>query len=131
MKKLISSMLLCITVALSVSSCSNDEENLNNPLNSTLWSFEDEVTVINKHEFTRYIEFIDDSTVKIWDTDNGNIYTGTYTVNGNKVTFSNLYDAYWMRYYIDGTFTSKSLTVSFSYDKEQTTNLSYDTYTKE
>ena len=89
-----------------------------------------EVTVFEKNEFTRYIEFVDNTTVQIWDTDGHGPYHGTYTVNGNKVYFKNLHDRYWGRYYISATYTSRSLTVGFSYNAEHTTGPYYDTYTK-
>lgn len=131
MKKLFVHLLLCVAGVLVFSSCSKEKsEQLNNPLISTLWSYDDEVTVFDKHEFTRYIEFIDGKTVKIWDTEHGTTYTGSYTINGTKVTFNNLTDTYWGRYYISGTFTSSSLTISFSYDKDYATGPYQETYVK-
>ena len=129
MKKFFSVMLLCATVVLSFTACSDDEE-MTNSLQGTLWSFDDKVTVFEESEFTRYIEFTDGRNVKIWDTDGNGPYSGTYTVNGNAVTFHNLHDRYWRRYYIDGVFSTRSLTVNFSYD-EAHENIYDETYTKE
>ena len=117
MKKIVSLLMLLSTSFLITSCSKEDDGQSNNPLKGTIWSFEDEVTVINPNYFTRYIEFVDQNTVQVWDTDNnGRIYTGTYTVNGNKVLFHNLHDTYWDWYYVDGTFSSKSLTISYSYN---------------
>lgn len=131
MKHLLSTFVAILSVMFTYSSCSNHDDTVNNPLAGTLWSFDDEVTVFEKNEFTRYIEFVDDNTVKVWDTDMGNVYTGTYTYEGYNVTFSNLHDAYWDWYYIGATFTSKSLTISFSLDEDYKTGPYYETYTKE
>lgn len=121
-------LLSAITMTFS---CSKNDDVLANPLKGTLWYVEDEVTVFEKNEFTRYIEFVDNTTVKIWDTDGNGPYKGTYTINGNTVTFNNLHDRYWGRYYISATYTSRSLTVGFSFDAEHKTGPYYDTYTKE
>lgn len=131
MKHLLSTFVAILSVMFTYSSCSNHDDTVNNPLAGTLWSFDDEVTVFEKNEFTRYIEFVDDNAVKVWDTDTGNVYTGTYTYEGYNVTFSNLHDAYWDRYYIGATFTSKSLTISFSHDEDYKTGPYFETYTRE
>ncbi|MBQ1199653.1 MAG: hypothetical protein IIW05_01330 [Paludibacteraceae bacterium] len=132
MKKVFYLMLVLSAITMSFS-CSKDDDTFENPnpLKGTLWYVEDEVTVFEKNEFTRYIEFVDNTTVKIWDTDGHGPYNGTYTINGNKVIFNNLHDRYWDRYYISATYTSRSLTVAFSYDKQHETGPYYDTYTKE
>ena len=118
-------MLLCATITAFIS-CEKEESN---PLKGTLWSFDDEVTVFEKNEFTRYVEFIDDTNVKVWDTDGHGPYSGTYTVNGDAVTFFNLFDKYWGYHYVKATYTSRSLTVYIKYDKID--NLYSDVYTKE
>ena len=132
MKKVFYLMLVLSAITMSFS-CSKDDDTLGNPnpLKGTLWYVEDEVTVFEKHEFTRYIEFVDNTTVKIWDTSGHGPYNGTYTINGNKVIFNNLYDRYWYRYYISATYTSRSLTVAFSFDEQHETGPYYETYTKE
>lgn len=127
MKKIICMMLLC-TLMGGFCSCTKDE-NSSNPLKGTLWSFDDEVTVFEKNEFTRYIEFIDDTNVKMWDTDGHGPYSGTYSVDGNNITFSNIYDKYWGYYYVKATYTSRSLTLYKKYDGLD--NLYSDVYTKE
>ena len=132
MKKIFGLMLLCATLVGFVS-CEK-ENGSDNPLKGTLWSYDDEVTVFEKNEFTRYIEFVDNQNVNIWDTDGSGPYTGTYKVDGNTVYFYNLYNAYWLQYYVKGTFTSRSMTVYFSYDYSPDTgygNLYNDVFTKE
>lgn len=131
MKNFFSLLFIVSLTLVTMHSCSKDDNRSGNSLDGTLWSCDDEVTVFEPNYFTRYIEFVDDKTVKIWDTDTGNAYTGTYKINGSGVTFYNLNDAYWNRFYIDGTFTSNSLTVSFSYDAEYTTGPYHETYIKE
>lgn len=116
--------LTLLTITSIYISCSKEAQN---PLKNTLWSDED-TTILTNQEFTRYIEFIDETTVKVWDTYNGYTYTGTYTTNGNNVTFHNLHDSYWGWDYIEGTFSSKSLTITYS---TTSTHNSYNTYTKE
>ena len=127
-------MLLFTLIILSCISCSNDKEDelSQNPLKDTLWSLNESTIGLfgDKDEYIRYIEFVGNNNVRIWDTYNNTVYSGTYMVYGNTVEFNNLYDRYWRRYYIDGTFTSRSLTVSFSPDAEHTFTHS-DTYTKE
>lgn len=127
MKRILVLMLALASMVCMVS-CTK-ESGSTNPLAGTLWSVED-VTVLGKNEYTRYIEFVDDTTVKVWDTDNNQTHTGTYTVNGNSVKFKNLYDDYWWWYYLEGTFTSKSLTVTYAYHDANGSKHSV-TYTKE
>ncbi len=109
-------------------SCEKNDSN-SNSLSGTLWSFDDEVTVFEKNEFTRYVEFVDDTNVSIWDTDGSGPYSGIYSINGETVYFNNLYDKYWGRYYVKATYTSNRLTVYFKY--EGLDNLYTDVYTKE
>lgn len=130
MKKKFNCLFVIMLSLIVLSGCSSDDE-LKNPLEATLWSFDDEIVVFEKHEFTRYIEFVDEQTVKVWDTNNGTVYTGTYQVSGNSIIFHNLTDAYWDWHYIGGTFSSNSVTISYSYDKEHVTGPYYQTYTKE
>lgn len=131
MKHLLFIFASTLVAMFMLSSCSNEDETSANPLKSTLWSFDDEVSVFEKDYFTRYIEFVDESTVKVWDTDNGQVYTGKYKVDGNNVTFYNLHDTYWGWYYISGVFSSNSLTISYSYKENQTGGIYHNTYTKE
>ncbi len=137
MKVKLLSLMLILASCVCFSSCSDDEDDkssgnsIGNSLKGTLWYVDDEVTVFGKkNEFTRYIEFVDNTTVQIWDTDGHGPYYGTYTVNGNKVYFKNLHDRYWGRYYISATYTSRSLTVGYSFNAEHTTGPYYETYTK-
>ncbi len=110
MKKIFGLMLLCATL-LGFTSCGNDEDD-NNPLKGTLWSYEDnEKAVI----LTRYVEFFDDRYVKIWDTHGGGPYIGKYEIMLNTIYFDELYNAFWGQYYITGKFTDRSLTVYYSY----------------
>lgn len=125
MKKMLF-MMFVITSLISFSSCSEDEVQAN-PLEGTLWSVEDEVF----DRFTRYIEFIDDNSVKVWDTNGHGPFYGTYTIINNKVYFTKLIDKYWGWEYVEGTFTSRSLTVGHKYSDSSSTNLYYETYTKE
>ena len=135
MKTKLLTLVLLLTSIVSFSSCSNDieDELSNNPLRDTLWSLEEVTSGFwgGKDEYVRYIEFVGNSNVKIWDTYNNNVYNGTYKVNGNKVEFYNLHDKYWLRYYVDGTFSTRSLTVNFSYKANDKTSTFSDTYTKE
>ena len=137
MKVKLLSLMLILASCVCFSSCSDDEDDkssgnsIGNSLKGTLWYVDDEVTVFGKkNEFTRYVEFVDNTTVQIWDTDGHGPYYGTYTVNGNKVYFKNLHDRYWGRYYISATYTSRSLTVGYSFNAEHTTGPYYETYTK-
>jgi hypothetical protein len=132
MKVKLLSLMLILASCVCFSSCSDDEDDksIGNSLKGTLWYVDDEVTVFEKNEFTRYIEFVDNTTVQIWDTDGHGPYYGTYTVNGNKVYFKNLHDRYWGLYYISATYTSRSLTVGYSFNAEHTTGPYYDTYIK-
>lgn len=131
MKKVFYLMLVLSAITMSFSCSKDDDTSENpNPLKGTLWYVEDEVTVFEKNEFTRYIEFVDNTTVQIWDTDGNGPYYGTYTIDGNKVIFNNLYDRYWDRYYISATYTSRSLTVAFSFDEQHKTGPYHETYTK-
>jgi hypothetical protein len=127
------SLMLILASCVCLSSCSDDEDDksIGNSLEGTLWYVDDEVTVFEKNEFTRYIEFVDNTIVKIWDTDGHGPYYGTYTVNGNKVYFKDLHDRYWDRYYSSATFSSRSMTVAHFWDAEQKVGPYYDTYTKE
>ena len=126
------SLMLILASCVCFSSCSDDDDDnsMGNSLVGTLWYVDDEVMVFDKNEFTRYIEFVDKTTVQIWDTDGHGPYYGTYTVNGNKVYFKDLHDRYWGRYYISATYTSRSITVAYSFNAEHTTGPYYDTYTK-
>ncbi|MBO5984181.1 MAG: hypothetical protein J6P90_04070 [Rikenellaceae bacterium] len=127
MRKIVVLMLLCAAI-VGLASCEKGDV-VSNSLSGTLWSFDDEVTVFEKNEFTRYIEFVDDKTVKIWDTDGHGPYSGTYIVDGNNITFNNIYDKYWGYYYVKATYTTRSLTVYIKYDGLD--NLYSDVYTKE
>lgn len=134
MKTKLLTLALLFTSLINLTSCSNDkDELLSNPLSDTLWSLNEVTSGLfgENDEYTRYIEFVGNNNVKIWDTYNNNVYYGTYRVIGNRVEFYDLYDKYWWRYYIDGTFSARSLTVNFSYDVEDTTRTYNDTYTKE
>lgn len=125
-------MLLCATM-VGFASCEK-EDGVANPLKGTLWSYDDEVTVFEKNEFTRYIEFVDGQNVKIWDTDGHGPYSGTYRVAGNTVYFQDLYNSYWRQYYVKASFTSRSLTLYFSYEHSADTGYGQmynDVYTKE
>ena len=101
-------------------------------MKGTLWSFDDEVTVFEKNEFTRYIEFVDKTNVQVWDTQGHGPYSGTYTVNSenNEVYFNNLYDKYWGYQIVKATYTPRSLTIYIKYDDLDRLYTS-DTYTKE
>ena len=122
-------MLLCATI-VGLTSC--NKEDLDNPLKGTLWSFDDEVTVFEKNEFTRYIEFVDGKNVQVWDTDGHGPYYGTYVVNSanNEVIFNDLYDDYWGYQVVKAKYTSRSLTVYIKYDGLDRLYVG-DTYTKE
>ena len=120
--------MLILVTCIGFSSCSEEDEILSNPLKGTLWSVKDGVTLFSKEDIIRYIEFIDDKNVNVWDSYNKDVYRGTYSIEGNKVTFHNLYDSYWNWYYVNGTFSSNSLTLAHSYDKGDTKNLYYITY---
>lgn len=110
-------LLLSALVALPMWSCSKEEiieepqeekeEVVVNPLAKTLWVMED-----NYWGYTRYIEFGEIDQVAIWDTHYRERFSGTYSIEGNKVIFTNLYDKCLERRYIDGTFTSISLTLN-------------------
>ena len=99
--------------------CSKNGQDVetSNSLKGTLWSRADK-TFLDDEEYTRYIEFSDDKNVSVWDTYMGSTYSGTYTVVGNKVVFDNLYDSYWRWNYIEATFTSRSMTIRYSYGKD-------------
>lgn len=119
MKKQTLSLLLFLVTCVFLTSCSNEngDEPIKNPLSGSLWSFNDNVLYENE-KFTRYIEFVDDKIVKVWDTFEGSfggVYSGTYSVEGNKVRFSNLYDKYWWWSYVEGTFTSNTMKVLYKY----------------
>ena len=131
-KSFLMTVLLITVTSMTLVSCSKEDpepEVENHPLSGTLWSCEDYASLA-KEEYTRYIEFIDEKQVKVWDTYNGREYNGSYTLTGNKIVFHNLYDAYWMWYYVSANFTSHSLTLSYSYNKNQS-NLYKETYRKE
>ncbi len=116
MKKFLSLMLILasFTALTSCSQKEKEDEIDQNPLKGTLWSIEDE-TALTQEKYTRYIEFSDNKNVKMWDTDRPNkISNGTYTVNENKVQFSNLHSSR-DRKYTEGTFTTNTLTVKYYY----------------
>ena len=114
MKKFLGLMLLCAT-AFVFYSCSKD--NTSNPLEGTLWSH-DSITSLLNIRYTKYVEFIDDSNVKIWDSYTNTSYVGTYTIDGNTIKFYNLYNSYWKEHYAKGSFTSNSVTIHYYYDVE-------------
>lgn len=115
MKKL----LFCLFMLPILLGCSKNGKDVetSNSLKGTLWSRADK-TFLDDEEYTRYIEFSDDKNVSVWDTYMGNTYSGIYTVVGNKVVFDNLYDSYWRWNYIEATFTSRSMTIRYSYGKD-------------
>lgn len=124
MKKFFCLTFLCVILGL-FASCEKSDE-VSNPLVGTLWSFDDESVF---GEFTRYIEFIDNKNVKMWDDDGHGPYFGTYSIDGSNITFSNIHNTYWDFYYVNGTYTSKSLTI---YCKSGVLGHIYpDVYTKE
>lgn len=127
-------LLFVLGLSINFIACTNGEEGINNqpdenknPLAETLWSCEDEIEVMEL-KFTRYIEFIDETRVQMWLSDEGKIYQGTYTIKDKTVTFHNMQDRSF--YYIDATFTSNTLTVSFSIDEAHETGPYYEIYTK-
>ena len=112
-KSVLKSMLLMIATSMMFVSCSKGEVD-ENPLIGTVWSLNEEYASGNG-TYTHYIEFIDESTVKVWDTTVwSGTYTGTYSIKGNNITFSNLRDDYYK--FIDGTYYTNSLKVNLRYD---------------
>ena len=95
-----------------------NEAETSNALKGTLWSCADKTSLYNE-EYIRYIEFSDDKNVSVWDTYNGTTYSGTYIVIDNKVIFNNLYDSYWRWNYVEAIFTSRSMTIYFSFGKDE------------
>ena len=123
MKKqsLLITMLLMIATSMAFVSCSEDETS-GNPLAGTIWSV-DEGYASGSGSYTRYIEFVNESKVKVWETTLwGGTYTGTYTISGNNITFSNLRDDNYK--FINGTYYGNSLKVYLQYDRFGTTSSS-------
>lgn len=124
-------LFLMLTTSFFMVSCSEDDENGGNPLVGTLWAYDD-VTAFTQTPYTSYIEFIDGNTVKVWDTYSSSVIcTGTYSIEGNKITFYNLHHNYWDRYYMYATYSAKSLTIYYSFDKDYSTGPYSDTYIKQ
>ena len=133
MKKLFSVLALMFLITSNSFFCScsdDDEQNGSNPLVGTVWSLNDYASG-SKEYYVRYVEFVSENTVNIWDTFSGSkIWSGKYRIEGNKVYFQNLYHGYWKVYYMYATFTSKSLTMYFSFDENDSTAPYSDTYLK-
>lgn len=131
MKKLFSvlALMFVITSSSLLCSCSDDDEQSgNNPLVGTLWSLND-YAYGSKEYYVSYVEFVSENTVNIWDTYSGSkIWSGKYSIEGNKVYFKNLYHGYWKQYYMYATFTSKSLTMYYSFDEHHSSGPYSDTY---
>ena len=114
-------ILLCSTLLFGCNGIQTDDPSKNdlpkNPLAGTLWSYDD-VTSLGKEQYTRYIEFLDETNVRIWDTNNMSsnaVATGTYSISGSNVTFNGVWSKYWMKYYIRATFTSNTITAYYKY----------------
>jgi hypothetical protein len=93
MKKIFGLMLLC-AIIVTVTSCDNDDE-LSNSLQGTIWtaSYVDELFVIEFESVNKVSGYRADSNGHI----KGDVYYGTYTTNGNNITFNNFYIAFCFR----------------------------------
>ncbi len=112
-KSFLVAMLFMVTTCMVFVSCSKEDVD-ENPLVGTVWSVEEEYASGNG-TYTHYIEFLDESTVKVWDTTLwSGTYTGSYSIKGKDITFSNLRDDYYK--FIDGSYYSSSLKVNLQYD---------------
>lgn len=90
MKKLLSLTLLLATL-LTFSACDDKNEPEDN-LKGTEWTHALSTQV-------EHLEFVSKSKVDFYHTENGalvgKVGSGTYTINGNKITFSNLESNYY------------------------------------
>lgn len=124
MKQKLLSSLLIIASIIFISSCSKEDNE--NTLKGTIWSRNDSSFLLDV-QYTEYIEFTDDSNVKAWNTLNRNKGAGTYTIEGNKIKFSNF--NYESKQFVEATFSSNSLTMIYIYPDD--TDYKYeDIYTK-
>lgn len=112
MKKSLFILPLITIVALTFSSCKNDDEP-NNSLKGSVWtsSYNDDIIVL---------EFTGNNSVEFYGADQnlnpkGDTYSGSYTLNGNDVTF-NLKAAYYTAYdFKKGTISGNSMKVDYNY----------------
>ena len=112
MKKILFIFSLIASVALTLSSCKNDDEP-NNSLKGTVWtsSYNNDIIVL---------EFTGSNSVEFYGADQnmnqkGNTYYGTYTQSGNNVTFQ-LKGAYYTGYdFKTGYITGNSMKVDYNY----------------
>lgn len=129
MRKMLSMMLIMASFVC-FTACLEDDEDGHNALQGTVWKYSNEIEGIFGYSssYTHYIEFVDATTVKVWDTSHGP-YKGSYYVKDNKVYFSGLVDTYWKKEYKNGIFSSRTLTVT---SQCTITELTYeDTYIKD
>ena len=121
MPLVLASILLCFL------SCSKDDDS--NALSGTLWSkhYTSNGEWYSKDQ-TEYIEFVDNTRVKAWNSYWGREATGTYTVDGSTIKFSDF--VYDNDVYVEATFTSNSLKVYY-YNDGGTDRLWSITYKRE
>ena len=110
MKKIFGLMLLCATI-ITVASCDNDDE-LSNSLQGTIWtaSYGDELFVIEFESVNKVSGYRADSNEHI----KGDVYYGTYTTNGDNITFNNFYIVNFYKFYFTyGTITGNNMKLNY------------------
>jgi hypothetical protein len=128
MKKIFGLMLLC-AIIVTVTSCDNDDE-LSNSLQGTIWtaSYVDELFVIEFESVNKVSGYRADSNGHI----KGDVYYGTYTTNGDNITFNNFYIVNFYKFYFtDGTITGNNMKLNYWWEMGRPGNKErfYDTKT--
>ena len=110
MKKIFGLVLLCATI-ITVTSCGNDDE-LSNSLQGTIWtaSYVDKLFVIEFESVNKVSGYRADSNGNI----KGDVYYGTYTTNGNNITFNNFFIFNFYKFnFTNGTITGNNMKLNY------------------
>lgn len=103
-------MLLLATI-LTFSACSDDDDPVHNVVGTT-WSasYADELFVIEFESNNKVSGFRADANGNI----KGSVYSGTYSINGDKITLNDFFIVIFYRFYFtSGTISGNNMTLNY------------------
>lgn len=104
--------MLLLATMISFTACGDDKDEPKNTLKGTTWiaSYVDETFVIEFESDTKVSGFRGDANGTI----KGDVYYGTYSLNGNHIILNNFSIVNFYRFYFtDGTISGNNMTLNY------------------